>query len=80
MNRELEEALKELALEIAQAYATIEQQKAVMRQALDGFERMHIECHMVSHRKGEFHASDEPCPVVAGIEATVTELREALED
>ena len=30
MNRELEEALRELALEIAQAYAVIEQQKAVM--------------------------------------------------
>lgn len=46
MNRELEEALKELALEIAQCYATIEQQKAVMRQALDALET-HVPYYIV---------------------------------
>ena len=66
MNRELEEALRELALEIAQAYAVIEQQKAVMRQALEALESLFN--WQVDPERGQRCAE------------TITALREALED
>jgi hypothetical protein len=39
-----------------------------LRRAL---ERFHIDCNNLSHRKGEFHKHNEPCPVEALVRAAL---------